>query len=154
VVGVQQRRLLEVLDDTECRRLLARAVIGRLAYTEDALPAIQPVHFAMHDGRVLIATSAGSKVAAASRRAVVAFEVDDFDVESRTGWNVTVVGPSHVISAPVEVAALDDLGMVAWAPADVVCYITIETAVVRGRRIVAVPESAVVPAATARTRAE
>jgi uncharacterized protein len=99
----------------------------------------------MKDGRVVIPTNAGSKVAAASRGAVVAFEVDEFDEGSRTGWNVTVVGPSSVVAAPEEVAALDLLGAVAWAPADVPCYITIETALVRGRRIVALPESASVP---------
>lgn len=138
-------RLLEVLDEDECRRMLARAVIGRLAYTEDALPAIQPIHFTMHRGRVLIPTSAGSKVAAASRGAVVAFEVDEFDVETRTGWNVTVVGPAQVVSAPAEVAVLDRLGVAAWAPADAPCYIAIETTLVRGRRIVELPEPGQVP---------
>lgn len=136
----RDRRLLEVLDDGECRRLLAGAVIGRLAYTEGALPAIQPLHFTLYRGRVLIPTSAGSKVAAASRGAVVAFEVDDFDVESRTGWNVTVVGPAQVVSAPAEVAVLDRLGVAAWAPAEAPCYIAIDAALVRGRRIVELPE--------------
>jgi hypothetical protein len=92
-------------------------------------------------------------VAAASRGAVVAFEVDEFDEGSRSGWNVTVVGPSSVVSAPDEVAALDVLGAVAWAPAGVPCYITIETTLVRGRRIVALRESAV-PANTAGAQAE
>ena len=134
-------RLLEELDDVECHRLLERAVIGRLAYTEGALPAIQPVHFTMHRGRVLIPTSTGSKVAAAGRGAIVAFEVDDFDVDSRTGWNVTVVGQAQVVSAPADVAALDRLGVAAWAPADVRCYIAVDTTVVRGRRIVALPSA-------------
>ena len=93
-------RLVVVLDEAECRRLLARAVIGRLAYTEGALPAIQPVHFTVHDGQVVIPTRVGSKVAAASMGAVVAFEVDEYDAASRTGWNVTVVGPSAVVTAP------------------------------------------------------
>jgi nitroimidazol reductase NimA-like FMN-containing flavoprotein (pyridoxamine 5'-phosphate oxidase superfamily) len=136
----RDRRLMEVLDEAECRLLLSRAVIGRLAFTEDALPAIQPVHFTMHDGRVVIPTRVGSKVAAASKGAVVAFEVDEFDEQTRTGWNVTVVGPSQVVSAPAEVAALDRLGAVAWASSDESCYITIETTLVRGRRIVALPE--------------
>lgn len=135
-------RLLEVLGEDECHRLLAGAVIGRLAYTEGALPAIQPVHFTVHRGRVLIPTSAGSKVAAASQGTVVAFEVDDFDPESRTGWNVTVVGHSQVVSAPADVAALDRLGVAGWAPADVPCYIAVDTTVVRGRRIVALPDAA------------
>jgi uncharacterized protein len=134
--GSEHYRRLEVLDDEECRRLLAGAVIGRLAYTEGALPAIQPVHFTLHGGRILIPTRVGSKVAAASR-GVVAFEVDEFDPRTATGWNVTVVGPAHVLSDPAEVAELEAVGVRAWAPADVPCFITIEPALVRGRRIVA-----------------
>ena len=130
-------RRVEVLDDEECRRLLAGAVIGRLAYTEGALPAIQPVHFTLHGGRILIPTRVGSKVAAASRGTVVAFEIDEFDPRSETGWNVTVVGPAHVLSDSAEVAELEALGIRAWAPADVPCFITVEPTLVRGRRIVA-----------------
>ncbi len=141
-------RLMEVLDPTECRHLLASATIGRLAYTEGALPAIQPVSFVVHDGRVLIPTRVGSKVAIASRGAVVAFEVDEFDAATRTGWNVTVVGPSHVVSEPAEVAALDYLGAVPWAPADVPCYITVATTLIRGRRIVRLPKAVPVPTGT------
>lgn len=141
------RTMLEVLDEAECRRLLTLAVIGRLAYTEGALPAIQPVHFTVHDGRVLIPTQVGSKVAAASRGAVVAFEVDEFDPATRTGWNVTVVGPSHVVTEAEGVAGLDTLGGRPWPPTDVPCYIVIDTALLRGRRIVALPEPAEVPAA-------
>ena len=107
----------------------------------------------MHGGQVVIPTRVGSKVAAASMGAVVAFEVDEYDAASRTGWNVTVVGPSAVVSAPADVAALDLLGAASWAPADVPCYITIETTLVRGRRVVTLPEVATVPAAAGRGRA-
>jgi nitroimidazol reductase NimA-like FMN-containing flavoprotein (pyridoxamine 5'-phosphate oxidase superfamily) len=137
VPRIAPERSVEVLDDDECRRLLATAPLGRLAYTEGALPAIQPVHFALLGGRILIPTRMGSKVAGASRGAVVAFEIDDFDPRSETGWNVTVVGPAQVLSDPVEVAELEALGIRAWAPADVPCFITVEPVLVRGRRIVA-----------------
>jgi hypothetical protein len=132
---LEDQRLLEVLDDAECRRLLGNGVIGRLAFTENALPAIQPVHYIVHAGRILIPTSLGTKVAAASRGAIVAFEVDDFDAVAHTGWNVTVVGASHVISDPAGVAELDALGARAWAPSHQPCYVAVEMAVVRGRRI-------------------
>lgn len=129
------RNRLEVLDEPECRRLLTGAVIGRLAYTEGALPAIRPVHFAMSGDRIVIPAQVGSTVAVACRNAVVAFEADDFDAVARTGWTVTVVGQSQVVSRPAEVAALDALGARSWAPAGTRCYIVIEAVVVRGRRI-------------------
>jgi hypothetical protein len=130
-------RVLEELDDDECRRLLAGAVLGRLAFTEGALPAIQPVSFVVTGDEVAIPTRVGSKVTAAARGAVVAFEVDDFDAGARTGWNVTVVGPSRVITDPADVARLDGLGARAWAPADEPCYVAVRIAVIRGRRLAA-----------------
>ena len=135
MLGMDCSRHLEVLDEAECRRLLTTAVIGRLAYTEGALPAIQPVHFTVVDGQVIIPTRVGSKVAAASRGAVVAFEVDDYDADARTGWNVTVIGPSRVVREPDEGRGLDGLGARAWAPTDVPCYVAVRIVIVRGRRL-------------------
>src|ERR1700712_4514121 len=89
-------RILEVLEPAECRRLLGTVPIGRLAFTEGALPTIQPVRFAVLGDDVLIPARAGSKVLAASSGAIVAFEVDDFDAQGRSGWNVTVIGPARV----------------------------------------------------------
>jgi uncharacterized protein len=129
------QRLLAVLDEAECRRLLATASIGRVAFTEGAMPAIQPASFAVSRNDVLIPTGLGSKMAAGSRGAVLAFEVDDYDLTERTGWNVTVIGPSRLISDPSHVTALNALGVLPWAPATTHCYIALHMAVVRGRRI-------------------
>lgn len=134
-MGSFAQRTLDLLDDAECRRLLITAPIGRLAFTEGALPTIQPVHFVVRDDRVVIPTRAGSKMEAANRGAVVAFEVDAYDDGTRTGWNVTVIGPSRVARETAEIRALDALGAVAWAPTDNPRYILIELAIVRGRRI-------------------
>ena len=128
-------REVEVLDEVECLRLLTTASMGRVAFTEGALPAVQPVCFVLDGHEVFIATRPGSKIAAASRGAVVAFEVDDFDVESRTGWNVTLVGPSRLIADRSEVHRLDDLGVQPWAPGAGHCYIGIAVRLLQGRRI-------------------
>lgn len=82
-----------VLDEAECLRLrlLDTAPIGRIAFTEGALPAVQPVTFARRDRGIYVPTHPDSAVAAASRGAVAAFEVDQVDVGARTGWNVTAV---------------------------------------------------------------
>jgi hypothetical protein len=128
-------RLLEILDAAECRRLLSTASLGRIAFTEGALPAIQPASYTLRDEDVLIPTGSGSKLAAGSRGAVLAFEVDDYDLLARTGWNVTVVGPSRLVIAPDQVQVLDALGVRPWAPAPAHCYIALRMALVRGRRI-------------------
>jgi len=128
-------RLLNVLDEAESRRLLATACMGRVAFTEGAMPTIQPASFAVSGNDVLIPTGLGSKMAAGRRRHVLVFEVDDYDLTERTGWNVTVVGPSRLISDPSDVTALNALGVLPWAPATTHCYIALHMAVVHGRRI-------------------
>jgi nitroimidazol reductase NimA-like FMN-containing flavoprotein (pyridoxamine 5'-phosphate oxidase superfamily) len=88
---------LELLTDAESLELLGRAEVGRVGVTVGALPAIFPVNFRMFDGAIIFRTGPGSKLAAAVEGAVVAFEVDDSDTASRTGWSVLVVGEAEVI---------------------------------------------------------
>jgi hypothetical protein len=126
---------LDELDEEECRQLLGTAVIGRIAFTERALPAIQPVRFALLGNDIVIPTREGTKAAAARRGDVVAFEVDSFDLAGRTGWSVTAVGPSCVVPER-EFAALDALGLRPWAAADRPCYIAIRPRLWYGRRLV------------------
>jgi hypothetical protein len=128
------RRLWE-LGEEECRELLGTAVIGRIAFTEGALPAIQPVHFSLLGNNVVIPTRPGSKVAAAVANAVVAFEADDFDPATKTGWSVTTVGPSRLLTDADEIAALDALGLRPWADTPQRCYIVVRTSLWRGRRV-------------------
>jgi len=88
------------LDEAECRRLLATATLGRISFTESALPAIVPVPFALHEGQVLIPGEDSSSLVGAVRGAVVAFGVDSFDARTETGWSVTVVGPTRILRDP------------------------------------------------------
>lgn len=134
--GPADRRLWE-LNEEECRQLLGTAVIGRLAFTAGALPAIQPVHFTLINDHVFIPTRPGSKAAAATANSVVAFEADQFDPQARTGWSVTTVGPSRLITDPDEIDALDALGLQPWAPTPNRCYIAVRASIWHGRRVFA-----------------
>jgi nitroimidazol reductase NimA-like FMN-containing flavoprotein (pyridoxamine 5'-phosphate oxidase superfamily) len=73
------RNGLEVLSREECLRLLGTAVLGRVAVSTAALPTILPVNFRFDGRQVLIRTGRGTKLDAATRNAVVAFEVDEVD---------------------------------------------------------------------------
>jgi nitroimidazol reductase NimA-like FMN-containing flavoprotein (pyridoxamine 5'-phosphate oxidase superfamily) len=145
---------VDVLDDAECLALLRTATVGRLAYTEGALPAVQPVPFVLGNGEVFIPTHPGSRVAAASRGAVVALAVDDVDLRARTGWSVTVVGPARLIADHTEVGRLDQLGArlraqvwaQLWAPGARHCYVGIAVRLVRGGRLTGPGTVAAVPA--------
>jgi uncharacterized protein len=111
----------QAIGTEECLRLLASTGIGRLAYTEAALPAIRPVSFRIREDDVLIPASRGSRLVRAIRGAVVAFQVDSYDGTARPGWSVTVVGPSRVIT-----------GGSSEAPG--ACLIAVQLGLVRGWR--------------------
>ena len=60
---------LEILDEHECRRLLASQCIGRVGVTIGALPAIFPVNYVTVDGDIVFRTGEGTKLRAALERA-------------------------------------------------------------------------------------
>lgn len=88
---------LELLDEDAALMLLAGGDVGRVGITIGAMPAIFPVNYRVIDGAVVFRTSAGSKMSAAAMGAVVAFEVDDYERDSRSGWSVLVVGRAEVV---------------------------------------------------------
>ena len=126
---------LEELTAAECLRLLATVPVGRVAYTRQAMPAVEPVNFALDGGVIVFRTDRGGKLAAAVRRAVVAFQADELDPVTRSGWSVTVVGLSEEVTAPGEVARLGRLGLEAWAPGSRDHFIRVTPEAVTGRRL-------------------
>jgi len=126
---------LEELSSAECLRLLATVPIGRISYTRQALPAVEPVNFAVHDGAIVIRTDGGGKLAAAIRRAVVAFQADDLDPVLRSGWSVTVVGRCEEVTDAADIAGLDKLSLESWAPGTRNRFIRIVPGIVSGRRL-------------------
>ncbi|MET8543454.1 pyridoxamine 5'-phosphate oxidase family protein [Kitasatospora sp. NPDC004799] len=87
---------LRELDRKRSLELLARADVGRVVYTVDALPAVLPVPFRLAPGGVLLSAPAGSELARAVDGAVIAFEADEVDARDGSGWFVTVLGRAQV----------------------------------------------------------
>lgn len=129
----EQQPAIETLSRAECVRLLASVPFGRLVYTVAALPAVQPVNFVVRGDRVIIRTASDSKLAAATRNAVVAFQADQIDTQGRAGWSVTVVGRSSEVVNPVELAELALTGPQAWGRPDSYRFIGIGLEQVTGR---------------------
>ncbi len=129
------RNGLEVLERECSLRLLATATLGRIGVTDQALPTILPVNFLYDGERILIRTSAGTKLHAAASGAVVAFEVDDFDALYHSGWSVLVIGRAKELHDRHELAQLRLEPLPHWAPTDG-HVIAIDPAIVSGRRII------------------
>jgi nitroimidazol reductase NimA-like FMN-containing flavoprotein (pyridoxamine 5'-phosphate oxidase superfamily) len=128
---------LTVLTREQCICLLPTVPIGRLFYTVRALPAVAPVNFVLDGHDIVIRVGYGSSLAAAIRGSIVAFEVDEFDFDLRTGWSVTVTGPAREELDDRELSRLRGLPLQPWAegPRDHVIRIPLE--IVNGRRLTA-----------------
>lgn len=109
--------------------------VGRISYTRQAMPAVEPVNFAFDAGTIVFRTARGGKLAAAARGAVVAFQADELNPVTRSGWSVTVVGLSREVTEPAEIARLDRLGLETWAPGTHHHFIKITPEVITGRRL-------------------
>lgn len=129
-------QLYEVLDEVACRHLLGARGVGRLAFTQEALPAIQPVPYVVHDGEVAFRIRAGSPMAAALDGSVVAFEVDSCAAGVSAWWLVTAIGHARLVSDPWDIATL---GALAGTPSGNVddCYVMVSLQILRGWRTVA-----------------
>lgn len=126
---------LEILDRDECLRLLSRVPIGRIVFTHQALPAVQPVNFVFDGTDIVIKTSSASRLATAATGTIVAFEIDEIDADAQSGWSVVAVGPARHVTAVEEVRALDRLPLRTWAPGERDRYICLRPELVNGRRI-------------------
>src|SRR3974377_1661696 len=91
---------LEVLSNEECQRLLEGGVMGRVGVTVSAIPEILPVNYTLLDGDIVFRTGRGTKLHSATSDAPIAFEVDEADPVTLSGWSVLVVGPPHEIPSP------------------------------------------------------
>jgi len=131
------RNGLEILERGECLRLLGGVMLGRVGVTSGALPAVLPVNFWLDRDRILIRTDEGSKLDAAIRNAVVAFEVDDFDPWYHSGWSVVVTDVAREMTDPDELAALSNAPLTRWASRSNGHLVAVATDRISGRRIVA-----------------
>jgi uncharacterized protein len=129
------RRGLEVLSNDECLTLLRSHTLGRVAVRIGDTPAILPVNYALLDDEVVFRTDPGSKLSAAMMRTLVAFEVDDTDPATNTGWSVLVVGYSEQVRDRATLARVDALDLQRWVTEGRDFVVHIRTKTMSGRRI-------------------
>ena len=123
------------LTDDECRSLLGRGHLGRVALMEGGRPLILPVNYVLEDAAVVFRTDSGSKLDTAARGLPVAFEVDGVDPPSRTGWSVVIRGRAEHVTDPTQLDRLRRLPLVPWAPGAKPHYVRIRLEDMTGRRI-------------------
>lgn len=124
---------LEILARPEAIALLETQEVGRLVYTRRALPAVTPVNFVVRGGGILIWTGSASSLGQAVRGAVVAFQADELDRTTRSGWSVTVTGTAKLVTDERELERARADGPVPWAPGIKDHLIRIPLTMVTGR---------------------
>ena len=105
---------LEVLSVEECLDLVNGRRVGRLAVVIDGRPAIFPVNYAMDGDTVVVRSGAGTKLQGANP-GFVAFEVDEIDEGSATGWDVVIEGRAEDITDSLDTRS-EQLRRVAVSP--------------------------------------
>jgi pyridoxamine 5'-phosphate oxidase-like protein len=138
---MNNRRVLEELPRQEALRLLGSVTRGRVVFTQRALPAIPPVPHILDEGDVIIRTSLTTPIGGAAEQSepVVAYEADDIDADTRTGWSVVVTGVARLVRDPHDRARYAALFAGADDRAD--CVLRIRPEIATGFRVTPYPEN-------------
>lgn len=132
---------LEELDQAECLRLIAPGGIGRLVYAGRFDLTVLPVNYVFFNGAILFRTAQDSPTDEDLRTGIshaeyrVAFEVDQFDADTRAGWSVLLQGPAHHLDSEAEQAEAMKAGVEPWPGGVREHFIRITPARITGRRI-------------------
>jgi len=125
---------IEFLPEAACIDLLRSVEVGRIVFTDRAMPAIRPVTFVVVDDSVVLRTAPASRLARAVVGAVVAFEADEVHPSERRGWSVVVTGQAELETDPSEQRRLAGL-LTPWVPGSNDAFVRIPLTVVTGRRV-------------------
>ena len=133
--GVQSRQTVE-LTAAESWRLLAGASLGRIVFTQRAMPAIRPVNHLVDDETVIIRSHLGAAIVgrAAGDGTVVCYEADDIDPVRHTGWSVIVTGMARLVRDPAAIARYEQL-LQPWADGQMDHAIAITPHLITGLRL-------------------
>jgi nitroimidazol reductase NimA-like FMN-containing flavoprotein (pyridoxamine 5'-phosphate oxidase superfamily) len=128
---------LEIIPRKECLLLLAGRKVGRIGFIIADQPVVLPVNYVLVGDVVVFRTAEGAKLDALPS-ARVAFEVDEVDEATGSGWSVVVQGVAE------EICADDDWFTDAtsrtevpqpWIPVPADHHVRIRPRLISGRRL-------------------
>ncbi len=138
--GKVPTRRFGAITGPECVELLESHSIGRVAWHAADGPQILPVTYLYQSDRLYFRTSPHGILSELLRPTDVAFEVDDLNHDTRTGWSVVVYGRAEAVAAPAEVVRLWTPDLAPWAPDIRNLFIQITPHRITGRRLTRDPE--------------
>jgi hypothetical protein len=126
---------LGALSEGDALALLATVPVGRLVYSDRALPFVTPVNFILDGADVVIRAGRRSRLATHTPGNVVAFQADEISVVDRSGWSVVVTGRVQLIDDADEVARLDAWHLQTWRPALSDRYLRLRPELISGQHL-------------------
>jgi Pyridoxamine 5'-phosphate oxidase len=134
------------LTERECWSHLASASIGRVVFTQRALPAIRPVNHLIDGRMIIIRTHLGAAIASRTAErssgaqgkscgSVVCYEADEFDPVRHTGWSVIATGVARLVADPADIARYA-AAVEPWIAGDMNQVVAIEPEFITGIRLV------------------
>jgi hypothetical protein len=93
-----------------------------------------PVNFELFGRSIVFRTGHGTKLDAAVRLKVVAFQADHYDEQFHTGWSVLAVGQARDITENLDLVARDARPR-PWAGGERHHYVAIDAELLTGRQI-------------------
>ncbi|MGW3655354.1 pyridoxamine 5'-phosphate oxidase family protein [Streptomyces sp. NPDC005151] len=134
------RRTVE-LTGAQALSLLGGASLGRIVFTQHALPAIRPVNHLLDRGQIVIRTHQDSDLFAQARHhgdrgVVVAYQADDIDPLTHLGWSVVATGYCRPVTDPDALMHYQRL-IRPWSDRVMDCAVRIRPHLVTGIRLTA-----------------
>ncbi|WP_327371734.1 pyridoxamine 5'-phosphate oxidase family protein [Streptomyces sp. NBC_01217] len=131
-------RTVELTGD-QALRLLGGASLGRIVFTQRALPAIRPVNHLLDRGQIVIRTHRDSDLFAQTRHhgdrgVVVAYQADDIDPQTHLGWSVVATGYCRAVTDPEALMRYQRL-IRPWSDQVMDCAVRIRPHLVTGIRL-------------------
>ncbi|WP_329315378.1 pyridoxamine 5'-phosphate oxidase family protein [Streptomyces sp. NBC_01278] len=141
--GTTAARHMRELGRAEALRLLATVSLGRIVFTQHALPAVRPVNHLVDGEDIIIRIHEGGALASLAAPAdvpgvVVAYEADVIDPDTRLGWSVVVTGYARPVVDAEDTDRYADL-LRPWVEQPMTNALRIRPDLVTGFRLEATP---------------
>jgi nitroimidazol reductase NimA-like FMN-containing flavoprotein (pyridoxamine 5'-phosphate oxidase superfamily) len=108
---------LEVLPFEECLQRLASVPVGRIGFLADGEMMVLPVNHVVDGQDPVFRTTHGSTLSAAGGQSLVAFEADEYDERTQSGWSVLITGRAEVVYEDSEIRRLNSYRLHPWVRA-------------------------------------
>jgi len=108
-------RTFRDMSPAQCRERIARGGVGRVVWCVNGRPRVQPVNYTVVDDDIVFRTAPYTDLGMHVAGRPVAFEVDEIDHDTESGWSVVVHGEARVVQDPDETLRLRRSGPQPWA---------------------------------------